>query len=83
MPGGELGMRAYILIQTEPGREADVARSAADVRGVLETAVVTGPYDVVVVAEATDVHTLGRRVLRRLQEVEGVTRTMTCPVIRR
>ena len=76
-------MRAYILIQTEPGREADVAKSAADVHGVLRTAVVTGPYDVVVVAEAPDVHTLGRRVLRRLQQVDGVTRTMTCPVIRR
>ncbi len=76
-------MRAYILIQTEAGREADVAKFAAEVKGVLRTAVVTGPYDVVVVAEARDVHELGRRVLRRLQQVEGVTRTMTCPVIRR
>jgi len=43
---------------------------------------VTGPYDVIVRAEAANVDELGRLVVSALQAVPGITRTLTCPVIR-
>jgi DNA-binding Lrp family transcriptional regulator len=72
---------AYILIQTQVGKPLEVAREAAKVEGVLSSESVTGPYDVIVRAEARDLDLLARTVLSRIQEIDGVTRTLTCPVV--
>ena len=72
---------AYVLIQTELGEAANVARAAAEVPGVITADDVTGPYDVVVKAEAADVDELGKLVVSRIQAVPGITRTLTCPIV--
>ncbi len=74
-------VQAYILIQTEVGKAADVARAIADVSGVTLAEDVTGPYDVIVRAEAGNVDELGQLVVARVQNVPGITRTLTCPVV--
>jgi len=38
---------AYVLIQTEVGKAADVTRSARTIEGVITADDVTGPYDVI------------------------------------
>jgi DNA-binding Lrp family transcriptional regulator len=43
---------------------------------------VTGPYDVIVRAEARNLDELGKLVVARVQVVDGITRTLTCPVVR-
>lgn len=75
-------VQAYVLIQTDTGRAADVARTIRELDGVLATEAVTGPYDVVVFAEADDVDALGQLVVTRIQPVEGIVRTLTCPVVK-
>ena len=45
-------VNAYILIQTEVGKAAAVAASIAGLAGVTSAEDVTGPYDVIVRAEA-------------------------------
>jgi DNA-binding Lrp family transcriptional regulator len=72
---------AYILIQTEVGKAGQVAKSIADIPGVLSAEDVTGPYDVIVRAEAANVDDLGKLVVARVQAVDGITRTLTCPVV--
>jgi DNA-binding Lrp family transcriptional regulator len=42
---------------------------------------VTGPYDVIVRAEAHNVDELGKLVVAQIQTVEGITRTLTCPIV--
>ena len=74
-------VQAYILIQTEVGRAADVAAQIAEVKGVTLAEDVTGPYDVIVRAEARNVDELGKLVVARVQNVPGITRTLTCPVV--
>jgi DNA-binding Lrp family transcriptional regulator len=74
-------VQAYILIQTEVGKAAAVAREIADVKGVTQAEDVTGPYDVIVRAEAKNVDELGKMVVARVQAVDGITRTLTCPVV--
>jgi len=74
-------VQAYILIQTEVGKAADVAREIADIEGVTMAEDVTGPYDVIVRAEARNVDELGKLVVARVQAVDGITRTLTCPVV--
>ena len=74
-------VQAYILIQTEVGKAANVARDIAEVTGVTTAEDVTGPYDVIVRAEAESVDDLGKLVLAKVQAVPGITRTLTCPVV--
>ena len=75
-------VRAYVLIQTDSGKAADVANDISGIAGVISTEAVTGPYDVIVFSEAEDVDALGQLVVTAIQPVDGIVRTLTCPVIR-
>jgi DNA-binding Lrp family transcriptional regulator len=74
-------VQAYILIQTEVGKAREVAGAIASVPGVVRVDAVTGPYDVVVLAESGTVDELGRMIVSRVQMVPGITRTLTCSVV--
>ena len=52
-------VQAYILVQTEVGKAADVAKEIGKIPGVTTAEDVTGPYDVIVRAEADNVDGLG------------------------
>lgn len=77
-----LVVQAYILIQTDSGKASQVAAAIAEIDGVTSCDAVTGPYDVIVSASAEDVDALGHLVVSKIQPVEGIDRTLTCPVIR-
>jgi DNA-binding Lrp family transcriptional regulator len=74
-------IQAYILIQTDVGTAAQVAKEIAAIKGVTQAEDVAGPYDVIVRAEARNVDDLGKLVVAKIQAVEGITRTLTCPVV--
>ncbi|WNI18260.1 Lrp/AsnC ligand binding domain-containing protein [Actinacidiphila sp. ITFR-21] len=74
-------VQAYILIQTEVGKASAVAEVISKIDGVIQAEDVTGPYDVIVRAQADTVDQLGRMVVARVQQVDGITRTITCPVV--
>ena len=74
-------VQAYILIQTDVGKAAEVAAAIADVKGVTLAEDVTGPYDVIVRVEASTVEELGPLVMSKIQGVKGITRTVTCTVV--
>ncbi len=72
---------AYILIQTEAGKAAIVAAALRGLPGVSQTASLAGPYDVIARAQARDIDELAKHVALRVQALDGVTRTMSCPVV--
>ena len=72
---------AYILIQTQAGQAAVVAAALGGLPGVLEAASVAGPYDVIARAQARDIDELAKLAASRVQALDGVTRTMSCPVM--
>ncbi|GAB3451947.1 Lrp/AsnC ligand binding domain-containing protein [Streptomonospora sediminis] len=74
-------VQAYVLVQTDAGRAADVAREIGAISGVTQAEDVTGPYDVIVRAQAEDVDALGRLVVARIQRLDGIARTLTCPIV--
>ncbi|GHJ36263.1 Lrp/AsnC family transcriptional regulator [Streptomyces sp. TS71-3] len=74
-------VQAYILIQTEVGKASAVTEIVGKVPGVLQAEDVTGPYDVIARAQAETVDELGRIVVAQIQRVDGITRTLTCPVV--
>jgi DNA-binding Lrp family transcriptional regulator len=76
-----LAVSAYVLIQTEVGKAAQVAAEVRRIDGVVSAEDVTGPYDVIVRSEASSVDELGKMVVSRVQLIDGITRTLTCPVV--
>ena len=76
-----MSVSAYILIQTEVGKAAEVARQISGLEGVMSAEDVTSPYDVIVRADASSVDELGKLVVANVQGVDGITRTLTCPVV--
>lgn len=74
-------VQAYILVQTEVGKAASVAERIAGIEGVIVAEDVTGPYDVIARVEAENVDDLGKLVVAQVQNVKGITRTLTCPVV--
>ncbi|MEI6844985.1 MAG: Lrp/AsnC ligand binding domain-containing protein [Actinomycetes bacterium] len=75
-----MSVQAYILIQTEVGKASSVAHAVSAIAGVTLAEGVTGPYDVIMRAEATSMEDFGRVILSKVQAVAGITRTLTCPV---
>lgn len=75
-------MRAYLLIYTDVGGLKSALQEVRGIKGVVACEAVSGPYDMVAEIEASDLDQMAAEVLRRIQAVEGITRTLTCPVIR-
>jgi DNA-binding Lrp family transcriptional regulator len=72
---------AYVLIQTDVGKAAAVARAVAGVGGVTAAETVTGPYDLIVRVEGENMDEVAKTVVSRIQMVDGITRTLTCEVV--
>jgi DNA-binding Lrp family transcriptional regulator len=79
--GGNAVVQAYILIQTEVGKSASVTEAVSGISGVAHAEDVTGPYDCIARVEAGTVDDLGKLVIAKIQEVPGITRTLTCTVV--
>ncbi len=73
---------AYVLIQTEVGKSTQVAHLVADIEGVIASEGVMGPYDVIARAEAESNDAMNKLVVNRIQLIDGITRTLTCPVVK-
>ena len=69
-----------MLIQTDVGRAEVVAKQLAELAGVRSAEYVTGPYDVVVRIAADTMSDLQDTVVPNVQQVAGITRTLTCPI---
>lgn len=69
-----------MLIQTEVGRAQVIANQLAALPGVTSAEYVTGPYDVVVRIGADTLDELTASVVPTVQQVTGITRTLTCPI---
>ena len=69
-----------MLIQTEVGRAEVIAKQLATLPGVLSSEYVTGPYDVVIRIGADSLGDLQSNVVPNVQQVTGITRTLTCPI---
>ncbi|MDQ3646763.1 MAG: Lrp/AsnC ligand binding domain-containing protein [Actinomycetota bacterium] len=74
-----MAVSAYILIQAEVNA-AEVAQEIRKIEGVESADDVSGPYDVIVRLTAPTMDSLGQLVVSQVQSVDGITRTLTCPI---
>jgi DNA-binding Lrp family transcriptional regulator len=73
-------VEAYILVQASVN-SSSVAREIRKIDGVEQADDLSGPYDVIAKITAPDMDSLGKLVVARIQTVEGITRTLTCPIV--
>ncbi len=76
-----MAAKAFILIETAVGRTREVANGIKRLEGVKSVDTVTGPYDIIVVAEAESLNDIGDLVTSKIHPVAGISRTVTCLVI--
>jgi len=76
------GMKAYVLIETSPGKAKSVKHALARIRGAPATVLsldgVTGPYDFIATVAGPTLDAIGRLVTDEIGSISGVTRTTTC-----
>src|SRR5699024_2317368 len=71
----------HMLVQTDVGQRPQLTQHVRDISWVKTAADVTGPYDIVVRAEAEDMDALSSLVVARIQRLDGIARTLTCPIV--
>ncbi|MBJ8343397.1 Lrp/AsnC ligand binding domain-containing protein [Antrihabitans sp. YC2-6] len=72
---------AYVLVQTEVGKAAAIARRIGELDGVASAQDLIGPFDVLVQLGAPTEKEFGE-VVAAVGKVGGVTRTLTCRIPR-
>ena len=76
-----MAAKAYVLIETAVGRNKDVAAALKQLKGVKSVDSVTGPYDIIAIAEAESLNDIGDLVTAKIHPIAGVARTVTCLAI--
>ncbi len=74
-------IEAYILMKSELGEQSEVYTKILKIKGVKSANIVIGPYDLIIFIESTDLNTLGKKVISKIQNLKGVRDTTTCVVI--
>lgn len=75
-------LKAYILINTKMGKTSEVARTLQDIPEVKRLDVIMGPYDIIVEVETEGHETLSQVVMHKIQTIDAINHTMTCPVVK-
>jgi len=76
-----LSVQAYILIQVQAGRAQAIKKELAQLPQFLRVDRVMGPFDLIVLVEVENNREIGDLILKEIQSLSGVKRTLTCPVI--
>lgn len=69
--------KAFVLIETAVGKDKEAANELRQLQGVKSVDKVTGPYDIVVVAEVETLDDIDELVTSKIQPIPGIDRTLT------
>ena len=73
---------AFVFVQAEPARVADLASELADIDGVAEVYSVTGEEDLVAIVRVREHEDLADVVTRHIARCEGIVATRTLVAFR-
>ena len=77
-----MATRAYILIETAVGKTSEVADALKEIPMMKAVDTVTGPFDIIAVAEAADLPSIGDLISDGMHSVPGIVKTVTCLSVR-
>jgi Lrp/AsnC family leucine-responsive transcriptional regulator len=76
-----IGVTAFILVQFAPQEglsQRETAEEIADLEGIYEVHMISGEYDMLLKVRGSTMEDIGRLVIDKLRDIEGVARTLTC-----
>lgn len=73
--------RAFVLIETSTGKSREVIKALRRLPLAKSADVVTGLYDIILVAEGETLSDIGDLINGKIHPIQGITRTMTCLTI--
>ncbi len=76
-----MSLKAYILINTQIGKTADVVKQLKGMDEIKHLDVIMGPYDIIAQVETESHDSLSQIVMQRLQSIDAIKHTMTCTVV--
>jgi len=68
---------AFVLINVEVGKVPEVVDKLKEIPQVTEVYSIAGEYDILVKLRFADIKALGELVPKKLQKIQGITRTVT------
>ena len=74
-------MEAFVYVAARPGTVEDVYAQIVASRGVRHADMVIGDWDVLVTVHGADMASIALDILRTIDRIDGVARTMTVPVV--
>lgn len=69
---------AYILISTEVGKMRDVLDELRELNRIRKAHMVTGPYDIITVAEASSMGQITHILMNQIRQISGLVDSVTC-----
>jgi DNA-binding Lrp family transcriptional regulator len=79
--GGGMAVSAYVLIRVEADKTKSAFEGLTKLKEVKSAHTVTGPFDIILLVEAKNLHELGEVILSKIRGTDGVSRTMTCVTV--
>ena len=76
-----MASKAYVLLEAQAGKTDEALEKLNAIHDIKNVSLVTGPYDIILTVEAEDLKQLGHIVSEQVQNVPGVTKTITCVII--
>ncbi len=76
-----MAAKAFILIETMTVSAKQVTSTLQQLKGVKSVDCVTGPYDVIAIAEGENLNEIGILITDKIHPVAGISRTVTCLAI--
>ena len=73
-----MAARVYVLIETAVGKTKEVLTAVRQLEGVKSAELVTGPYDIIAVAETESLNDVGDLITSKMHTIAGISRTVTC-----
>ncbi|MFP3303069.1 MAG: Lrp/AsnC ligand binding domain-containing protein [Caldivirga sp.] len=77
-----MAFEVFLLVQTRVGKVFEVSEKIKAINWVKVAYSVTGPYDVIALAEVNRVDDL-ENLIKMIHSIDGVERTLTAMVIRK
>ena len=76
-----MAAKAFVLIETTVGKNKEVVVALRQLEGVKSVDTVTGPYDIIAIAERETLNDIGDLVTGKIHPIAGISRTVTCLAI--
>ncbi|MGC8555633.1 MAG: Lrp/AsnC family transcriptional regulator [Conexivisphaera sp.] len=73
--------KAYVLVNTEMGKEEDVLRALKQIPYVTEAYIIYGVYDLIAKVESDSLEKVKETVSARIRRLEGVRSTLSMIVV--